>query len=390
MASLNIDFSYDDNVKSSLKKAKRALQTRIDDYSGIKRNLNNISSSTGNLSTANSYIQKKINHLQTRYEKLDNFQGAIETFNRNAEDADKRVAKRINTETNQFYKREGIKTGILYSIGCVIGAGAKWLAGTAEKIIDSVGEFFANTWETVKKWYEDNKHWIDIVVDVIGVVAAVVGLIATIVSGGTLLALVVGIGVGVWGVAKSTADLVYDSMAYGAYKEGDMEKYEELSNSGLKEAMTQYMGDVGEYIYYGMEAVSAIYGIYKIGKTVGTVFKDYKTLYTNDSFMVAKLSDGLKKQIIISDIKNTIFKAVGITNLDAATGQLKVVNIISGINWTVSTGQKIFKTDSAGSFVMDTIKITSSFKKGYSNVKDIISKISNSKMQPIGNAAVYV
>ena len=59
MALLNIDFSYDDNVKRSINSAKSSLSTRINDYTGIKRNLNNMSSSTGNLTTANTYIQKK-------------------------------------------------------------------------------------------------------------------------------------------------------------------------------------------------------------------------------------------------------------------------------------------------------------------------------------------
>ena len=66
VAVINIDFSYDDNVKSSIKKAKSALQTRMNDYAGIKKDLNNISSSTSNLSSANSYIQKKINSLDRK------------------------------------------------------------------------------------------------------------------------------------------------------------------------------------------------------------------------------------------------------------------------------------------------------------------------------------
>ena len=120
----------------------------------------------------------------------------------------------------------------------------------------------------MKKWYEDNKYWFDILVDVVCVVAAAAAVLA---SGGVLASVFA-----VWGLAKAGTDLVFDVAAYGAYKDGDIELYEELSSSGLKEVMSYYLGDAGEYIYYGMEIASAIYGIYKIGKTTVKAFQDYK------------------------------------------------------------------------------------------------------------------
>lgn len=267
MASLHIDFSYDDNVKRSINGAKSLISTRINDYSGIKRSINNMDSSS-NLTNANSYIQKKINSLENKKEKLDGFHRAVTNFNTNAEAADRRVANRINTQTNQFCKREGIKTGILYIIGSVIGKGVKWLKGEIEKAFEAFVAGIKTTWQNIKDWYEDNKHWFDIVIDAVCVIAAVVGLIATILSGGTALALFIGIVVGVWGVMKASADLVYDVQAYGAYKEGDMDRYEELSSKGLKHYMSEKLGPAGEYLYYGMEIVSAVYSIYKIGNSV--------------------------------------------------------------------------------------------------------------------------
>ena len=243
MAVINIDFSYDDNVKSSIKKAKSALQTRMNDYAGIKKDLNNISSSTSNLSSANSYIQKKINSLDSKYKKLDSFQNAITRFNDNAYNADKRVANKINTDTKQFYKRENIKTGIIYTIGSVIGSGINWLKGTAENIANTIKDAVSSAWAAVKKWYEDNKYWFDILVDVVCVVAAAATILA---SGGVLTTVFA-----VWGLAKAGTDFVFDVAAYGAYKDGDMELYEELSSSGLKEVISYHLGDAGEYIYYG-------------------------------------------------------------------------------------------------------------------------------------------
>ena len=156
MASLHIDFSYDDNVKRSINGAKSLISTRINDYSGIKRSINNMDSSS-NLTNANSYIQKKINSLENKKEKLDGFHRAVTNFNTNAEAADRRVANRINTQTNQFCKREGIKTGILYIIGSVIGKGVKWLKGEIEKAFDAFVTGIKTTWQIIKDVYEENK-----------------------------------------------------------------------------------------------------------------------------------------------------------------------------------------------------------------------------------------
>ncbi len=196
MATLNIDFSYDDNVKRSINNAKSSLNTRINDYTRIKRNLNDMSS-TGNLTTANTYIQKKISSLERKKERLDSFYTAVNTFNTNAGAADRRVATRINTETKAFYKREGIKTGILYTIGSVLGKGAEWLKGKFEELFSDIWEACKTLWANIKQWYEDNKWWLDVLIDAVIVVAAVVSLVATIATGGAGFAFFAAITAGV-------------------------------------------------------------------------------------------------------------------------------------------------------------------------------------------------
>lgn len=366
MAFLNVDFSYDDNVKRSINSAKSALSTRISDYRSVKNGLNRMSSSSGNLSTANTYIQKKINSLQNKYDRLENFRSAITTFNTNADAADRRVAHRINTETNSFYKREGIQTGILYTIGSAMGKGAEWLKGKIEDTFTAVVEWGKTTWENIKQWYEDNKHWVDVVIDVVCVVAAVAALVT---AGG-----VVGAIIALWGLAKATADLAYDGAALYYYQTGDMERYEELSEKGLKDFMSENLGVAGEYIYYGMEVASAIYGIYKIGTSVGKIFSDYKKLYGSTSYSSWILSDGSKSAIIKSNIKTVIMKTIGLTSLDAATGQMNVTNMISVTSWTLTTMRSLITSDSPQTFLVDTIKITSSFKKLFSNIDNIFGK----------------
>ena len=390
MASLNIDFSYDDNVKRSINGAKSSLSTRINDYAGIKRNLSNMSSSTGNLSTANTHIQKKINALQSKYDKLESFRTAVTNFNTNAEAADRRVANRINTETNQFYKREGIQTGILYTIGSVLGKGADWLRGKIEEAFDAFITGAKTVWANIKQWYEDNKHWIDVVVDVVCVIAAAVATIAAVVALATATAVTGGLVLGAvcaaWGLAKSVADLCYDSTALSYYNQGDIEKYEEMSEKGLKDFMSGKLGPVGEFAYYGMEVVSMVYGVYKLGsglvKTGKQLVTDYKKLYVNDILRTAKLSDTMKKQIIISDMKDMVLVAIGFENVDTYTGKIKFGTAVDTVNslkklsgngkWVITGMHSLLKEDSEITAVINTIKITKTAKDIYNKPKDFL------------------
>lgn len=394
MASLYIDFSYDDNVKRNINGAKSSLSTRINDYAGIKKSISKMSSSTGNLTAANTYIQKKMDALQKKHEKLENFRVAVTSFNANAEAADRRVANRINTETKQFYKREGIKTGILYTIGSVIGKGADWLRGKIEDVFESFVTGAKTVWANIKQWYEDNKHWIDVVIDVVSFVVAAAATIAAVVALATATAVTSGLVLSfvfaAWGLAKATADLGYDSVALSYYNQGDLETYEEMSQKGLKDFMSESLGSAGEYLYYGMEIASAIYGIYKIGKTATRIFEDYKSLYTGNlyegnSLANMVLSDGSKRAVIISDIKLTIFKAVGIVNLDAATGQLTAMNLLSTSEWTLKTIQSILTAESFSSFTINSVKVLKSFDKIFSNIQNIIDKCSQKKLPAYGN-----
>lgn len=388
MASLYIDFSYDGNVKRNINGAKSSLSTRINDYAGIKKSISKMSSSTGNLTAANTYIQKKMDALQKKHEKLENFRVAVTSFNANAEAADHRVANRINTETKQFYKREGIKTGILYTIGSVIGKGADWLRGKIEDVFESFVAGAKTVWANIKQWYEDNKHWIDVVIDVVCVVAAAAATIAAIVAlpglaGVELLLAGFKLIFAAWGLAKATADLAYDSVAQSYYNQGDLETYEIISQMGLKEFMSANLGAVGEYLYYGMEIASAIYSLYELGKAAVGIFKNYGMLYRGDLNMI--LTDETKRAVVISDIKLTIFKAVGIQNLDATTGQLTVRNCISATEWLLKTFQSAVTSESFSSFTINSVKVLKSVDKIFSNIQNIIDKCSQKRLPAYGN-----
>lgn len=383
MASLYIDFGYDDNVKRSINSAKRAINSRISDYNGIINSVNNTSSETSNLWNANTYIKRKRDKLQSKWDKLDRFHGKIDSFNEYASDKDKAVADRIKEETNDFYKRENIKTGFLYTVGCVVSDGWKWIKGVAETVWDAVCTGAKAVWKTIKEFYENNKYWIDLVVDLVVVVAAVAALIA---SGGAVAAIFA-----TWGLMKASADLFYDGAAFKAYYiDKDEKKAAELSEKGMKDVCEYVAGDYGAMFYSGMEIASCVYNVCKIASSAKTIFKDFNKLYKNDHLLTAKLSNGLKKEIIVSDIKSTLFKTIGVQNLDAATGQNTVTNIISGISWGFKTTQAIVSSDNLGDFSKKTIKIVSVVDKGYSNAKDLVGKISekcssNKKVSLNGN-----
>lgn len=309
MASLYIDFGYDDNVKRSINSAKRAINSRISDYNGIINSVNNTSSDTSNLWNANTYIKKKRDKLQSKWDKLDSFHTKIKDFNEYASDKDKAVADRIKEETNDFYKRENIKTGFLYTVGCVVSDGWKWIKGKAEQAWDWVCETAKSTWQAIREFYENNKYWIDLLVDIVVVVAATAALLA---SGGILATVFAA-----WGLATALADTYYDGKAFKAYYvDGDEEKAAELSNKGMKDVMEKYMGDVGVGIYYVMEISSAAYDIYDFGKnaieSVGKVKTKIKTADRVSKYASADKIKGIKSRAIKQGMKEIAFDAIGI------------------------------------------------------------------------------
>ena len=368
---INLDFGYDDNVRRSINKAKLAIDSRINDYTGIKNELNRTECETGYLSTANSYINKKINSLQGKYDRLNSFETAVNNFNDFAEDQDKLVANRIKEETKSFCKRERIPNGPLYTIGAIFSDGLEYLKGKVTSVLETIKNGLVNAWETVKDWYEKNKQWIDIVVDAICVVAAVIGTVAAIVAlvvgTATGITAILGIIFAAWGVATSCTDLIYDSEAYGAYKDGDMETYESLSSKNLGD----WLGDKvpgGEYLYYGMEVASAVYDITKLGNTVVDVCKGKNAANLLDLVGVKggyKVTDAVDKASKIADITS------GKTNLIKIITKADV--IVTDIKFGVKLGQNWIK-DGFGKGTIKSIKITNSGYKIVTNGEHFIGQ----------------
>ena len=385
MASLYIDFSYDDNVKRSINSAKRAINSRISDYNGIINSVNNTSSDTSNLWNANTYIKKKRDKLQTKWDKLDSFHTKIKDFNEYASDKDKAVADRIKEETNDFYKRENIKTGFLYTVGCVVSDGWKWVKGKAEQAWDWVCKTAKSTWEAIKQFYEDNKYIIDLIIDVVCVVAAAAALVAAIASGGAL-----GIIFAVWGAADAVASLVYDGAALKAHNDGDEELAEELSNGGLKNVCEYYGGDVGVAIYHGMEIASAVYDITEFGKkaygSINKVNTKFKTADRVSSYASVDKIKGIKSRAVKQGIKEIVCEGIGVKytkKTPFSSGSTKGVATYKNIEYGIKTVHKwVSSDDPVGKKTLKTFKITGKFVDVYENAVDGYNVIFNSSASP--------
>lgn len=342
MSSLYIDFGYDDNVKRSVKSAKRAIDSRISDYKGVKNSLNSVSTNTSNLWNANSYIQKKNNQLQAKSDKLGAFHTKITNFNDCAYNADQRVADRINKETHDFYKREGIPHGFLYTIGSTICEGAKWLKGKITSAINAVVEGLKSVWAVVKKFYKDNKYWIDPLVDVIKIVATAVAVIASTATGITFVLTVI---FAVWSILKSGTDFIYDTAGAVAHYSGDEKRYDELAGTTLEKLMEENVPG-GKKIYHGMEIASVAFDIGKMGTDISNILSDPKN--------VTKGKDILFNVIGVKSYKGK----TGISLLNSHLNNLKFVISIphNFLNYDPKTaalksfklGDMYYKMDKAG------------------------------------------
>lgn len=171
---LFVDFSYDDNVKRSTRRIARRLSDRKSDYSGVKARLSSIQSNTGNITNANMYLEKKMRRLEEKHDKLTAFGKALDAFDDNARETDKRVAKRLEKQIKSFCKREGIP-GVFQTM---LTQGGKQLLITASKIgLLGPVPLVVAYWDKLKEFYEKNKYWIDIAMDVFWIACGVAALI---------------------------------------------------------------------------------------------------------------------------------------------------------------------------------------------------------------------
>lgn len=373
MSELYVDFAYDDNVKREINQLTRKLDSRIDDYRGVRNSLAGINSNTDNLYNANTYLDKKRSKLEEKTKKLERFKRAVTDFNNDAKRIDKEVANGIKDSRKQFCKENGLGDGLFYTIGVYVGKGVKWLKDKAKKIAAAVVTGVKKAWEWVNEFYEKHKYIIDAVVDVISTAAAIAAfcgaLAATIASGGAGIPLLLA---ATWGLMNSGASLIYSSAALGAHLAGNDAAAEALSGKGMKDIMqhysTQLLGNllgeelaekIGSVVYHGLNIAS-------FAVSVSSAIKDVKYLHSVDN-VASKYGDMLTPETITgiqTGGKNVLIKLV--TGFDKSSSSAKTTLKNLKVILKGSTG--IAEKGVMGIFGIGILKDMSGFVKDFTSI----------------------
>lgn len=310
--------------------AENSLQSRIDDYSNIRKKLTGYSDDKQNIQNARNYLNKKINSLKNRKSKIATVRKATATFSQNVKDIDQRVATRIEEVNNEFYKQEGInkESDNWWEALCAYAAkGWEYLKTSMKSLLGKAWNFLESTWSAIVEFYEKNKYAFDFIFSALSFVAAIVGTIVALGSGAGFIVLFPAI----WGLITAGGDLICDTIAVCAYNKGNQELLARWENRGTKELLqsgaynllymlkleeyAQVFSDFIGYVYEGAEIVSIVCDVTDTGlalkeaigsKKANKVLKNTKNAVSANS--VSKNADNVIDQKSTSKkIKEFIF-----------------------------------------------------------------------------------
>lgn len=361
MSELCINFAYDDNVKREINQLTRRLDSRIDDYRGVRNSIAGINSNTGNLYNANTYLDKKRGKLEEKTRKLERFKRALTDFNSHAESVDKEVANEIKASTKAFCREHGLGYGVFYTLGVWISDGVKWLKKGVEKVVSSVVNAVKGIWKAIKDFYERNKYLIQFVVDLVVTAAAIVTFVAalgaTIASGGAGIPLLLA---ATWGLMKAGASTIYSGAALSAHNSGNDALAEELSGKGMKDVMQYWLGDTaGSLLYHGLNIAA-------FAVTAGSMIKDVKYLHSVDN-VTSKYGNILTPETISgiqSSGKQVLIKLT--TGFDFTSGSAKTV--IKNFSNLLKAGNGIASKGIMGIFGIGILKDISGLYKDLASI----------------------
>ena len=181
MATLTVQFNTS-GFSYAAKRLGSSLDDRIKDYSGIRKDIQGVSNSS-NITSASSYLQKKISQLEDRKGDLDRFRQKAEAFCKEAKTTDQGVAKRIQTNAKKVYKTLGIKTGLCATIAGIFKKGVKAIVDALSDVWKTIKSVAKHIHECIKEWYQKNKWWIEPVLAIVGTIAAILLIVAAFASG---------------------------------------------------------------------------------------------------------------------------------------------------------------------------------------------------------------
>lgn len=411
MSALIINYRQLNNLTSTARSLSRKLSSRMDDYSGIRKGMSGIYSSRNNISQANYFIQKKNDRLQEKKDKIDTFIIKVSDFKREAFEADRRVARRISSDTKSFKKVNNISISFFSAIGLVIENKARSWFG--RDTVNAIKSSYRNIKYVIKDWYHDKggKYIVNIVVDTAKVVLAVAAFVALVASGAGFAALFFA-GFSIYNAATTYG---YDIAAASTYHSTGNRSIADridakggrefaMATNGIRaeiiamilhqdrEAFRKGGEALGSLIYDGISVAAAVYSIYKIGSGAKKFFfgKDfyfrsfYQDLKTNAQTGSSTFQEILKNNITRDSVVKMFkdYKAIqDISFFDGVSKSRIVTDVftnnfikkewttISGFTSNFKTIKSILKGDNT--YALPS-KIGSTIKKGYKSFKNII------------------
>lgn len=412
MSTLTINFNQLNDVTGTARSLSKKLSKRADDYSGIKRNISGISTSRNNLYQSNYYIEKKIQKLQEKAEKIDNFSRAISDFRDDVKETDKRVARRIKDDTKSFKKANDINVSVFAYIGVGLEDLAK--AWFGREIVNIFNSAVRSIKYEIKDWYHDRggKYYVAIAKDFVAIALSVVAIVGLVASGAGVAALFFA----GFSAYNSMADFGYDIAATHKWKTTDNRVLaDRLDDSGGRELTCKISGgmmegiailfnqdrdefrEAGEaaagVVYGGLQIAETIYGINKVKKfLIGKKF-DFKNFYS-DLKINAQNGSLMAQDIFLNNVKDSslvkvykdykLFYTKSIfvpQNNDALTNAWDAFrNNFAIYNWNSIKGIKK-NIDSIKGFVKKGIKGENTYMYPIDfekNIRDSISDITDS------------
>ncbi len=205
-----------DKLADYAEKAQSKIASKISSYSGQR---------TGNISSAQDYINNKIKQLQNKSGAFLQYANDVGVFIEEAKETDKAVKGRINTLSGNFKSDYGIKDNIITNVfnylsdklnETALGRFFKDMAQVVAKTIVSLKDCIVEWYK-----YEGGKYIIDAVFAVGAAVLAVCAIVAAVVIEAPLIVIIAGVIVGAVALANALTDFRNSLVAYGKEKQGD-------------------------------------------------------------------------------------------------------------------------------------------------------------------------
>lgn len=295
-------------------KAQKRIANKISAYSGEH---------TGNITSAQTYINQKINQLNQKSAAFLQYASDVDRFAQSAKATDKGVKERIGSLSGTFKDNYGIKDSVITNIFNFI----------SDKLNESnLGRFFKDMVQTVwgkveslkdgiVEWYKyDGGKYI---VDGVKAAAMAVAAIAAITTIGNIIVVAASIVVAAIAVANALFAITTSAIAYGKEKSGDpawAKRYGDLDtmadtmrtksnseNDHIAADVTDTVEFVANAICIGAKGVEGFENFKKIAGAQGG-FKDYfKNLYTKGKEALTS-KDGFKAfaKRRLDAVKNTV------------------------------------------------------------------------------------